>query len=182
MVRLRHFDNLGTARFVTFSCYHRYRLLRSEDSIGPFLEELESARRAHRFHVLGYVVMPDHVHLVIYPHGKLAVGRVIGEIKRRSAFRIISSWKEQNQPILGRVEVSRSGKTGHAFWQPRGYDHNCRTPETVREKINYCHMNPVRARLVAEPRDWPWSSYRWYIGDRQGPVYIDEIELLCEVT
>ena len=177
MARLKHYDNLGTVRFITFSCYHKYQLLRSEETIRPFLEEFEAIRCIHKFCVLGYVIMPNHVHLVLHPKGPMSIGPVIGEIKKRSAYRILSSWKSQDREILNRIMVLRGGKTGHAFWQPRGYDHNCRTPESVREKINYCHMNPVKAGLVTDPGDWLWSSYRWYHGDKQGIVQIDEMEL-----
>jgi hypothetical protein len=52
-----------------------------------------------------------------------------------------------------------------------------RTPEAAREKVHYCHMNPARAGLVADPGEWPWSSYRWYTGDRASIVQIDEIGL-----
>jgi len=177
MTRLRHYDNLGTVSFITFSSYHRVRLLTSEKTILPFLEELEAKRCIVPFSIPGYVIMPDHVHLVLYPTGNLTVGSVIGEIKKRSAFRIISSWKQQNKETLHRIRVCGRGKQNFAFWQPRGYDHNCRTAEITREKINYCHMNPVKAGLVADPAEWPWSSYRWYNGDKSGLVRIDEIEL-----
>ena len=177
MVRLRHFDKLCTARFITFSCYHRLRLLTSEETIIPFLEALETQRRKDKFHILGYVIMPDHVHLIIYPASNMAMGSVIGEIKKRSSYRILSLWKKQKNKILTKIKFSGRGRQQYAFWQPRGYDHNCRTAEFVREKINYCHMNPVKAGLVSEPAEWPWSSYRWYSGDRQGIVNIDELEL-----
>ena len=57
------------------------------------------------------------------------------------------------------------------------YDHNCRTLETVLEKINYCHNNPVRAGLVGDPGDWKWSSYGWYQGDIDVPIIMDKIEI-----
>ena len=177
VVRLRHYDNLGTARFITFSCYHRLRLLTSEETVLPFLEELEAKRRISGISVLGYVIMPDHVHLVLNPKGNLAMGVLMGEIKKRSAFRIISLWKQQRKVVLDRIKTPSGRKQDFAFWQPRGYDHNCRTAETTREKINYCHMNPVKAGLVSNPGEWPWSSYRWYAGDETGLVQIDAIEL-----
>ena len=177
VVRLRHYDNLGTARFITFSCYHRLRLLTSDETILPFLEELEAKRRIASFSALGYVIMPDHVHLVLHPTGNLAMGAVIGEIKRRSAFRIISLWKREKREVLDRIRAPSGRMQDYAFWQPRGYDHNCRSAEFTRDKINYCHMNPVKAGLISDPSEWPWSSYRWYNGDKSGIVQIDAIEL-----
>lgn len=177
MVKLRHFDSLGQARFITFSCYHRLQLLNSDETVIPFLEALENHRKKDNFHVLGYVVMPDHIHLVLCPLQKIALGSVIGEIKKQSFYKILSTWKKQNKPILKRMTVSGRGRQQYAFWQPRGYDHNCRTSEFVREKINYCHMNPVKAGLVTDPGDWSWSSYKWYCGDTTGLVQVECVEL-----
>jgi putative transposase len=63
-----------------------------------------------------------------------------------------------------------------AVWQRRCYDHNCRTPEIVVEKLKYCHDNPVKRGLVNHPEDWPWSSYNWYQGRRDGIFEIDGYE------
>ena len=177
MPRLRHFENLSTARAINFSCYKRYSLLRSEAVILPFVTELERARQNHGIHILGYVIMPNHVHIILHPTGELELGPIIGEIKARSARTVLTRWREERSSILERLRVIRQGKTGYAFWQARCYDHNCRTVESVREKIAYCHLNPVRAGLVAAPGDWRWSSYRWYHGMDDIVLEIDGIEL-----
>jgi len=51
--------------FVTTSCYHRWPLLARAEDRDLFLETLEEVRRSYRFVVVGYVVMPEHVHLLI---------------------------------------------------------------------------------------------------------------------
>jgi len=162
MPRLRHYDHLGTVRAVNFSCYRRLKLLREEREIRVVLQEIDKARARHQFALLGYVVMPSHVHLIIYPPDTIELGSVIGQIKSRSGRRILESWRASNHPVLSQLAIQRAGQQRYAFWQRRCYDHNCRTPEAVREKIEYCHLNPVRAGLVSDPGDWPWSSYRWY--------------------
>jgi putative transposase len=173
MPLLRHFDHLNTARFVTFTCFRRLQLLTSDDVIQIVLELLDVTRLRHEFRLLGYVIMPEHVHLVLHPKPETKLGPVIGEFKSRSAARIIGS------PLMTLPDVCRIVRHGterKAFWQPRCYDHNCRTPETVMEKIHYCHNNPVKRRLVAEPREWKWSSYNWYCGERTVPISIDRFE------
>ncbi len=85
MVKLRHYDYLGTVRFITFSCCHRLPLLNSSETIVPFLDPLEANRQKYVFHIYGYVVMPEQVHLVLYPLRKVAIGPVIGEIKKQSS-------------------------------------------------------------------------------------------------
>jgi len=178
MPHLRHHDSLETARAINFSCYRRYSLLQSESEIMPFITELDAARRRHGFYILGYVIMPSHVHLVLLPPAHIQLGRVIGEIKARSAGAILRQWRKNDVHRLEKVTRLRNGKIQYSFWQSRCYDHNCRTPDTVREKINYCHMNPVRAGLVADPADWKWSSYRWYHGMDDVVLEIDGIDLL----
>ncbi len=179
MVNLKHYDNTGTARFITFSCYRRYRLLSKKNLLNKFLGHLETFRMTHELLILGYVLMPNHIHLVIYPQREVKLGPLIGRLKSGFAFEVISEWKSQNYYRLPGLEVIRAGKESYALWQLRCYDHNCRTPDKVREKIHYCHMNPVKAGLVDSPEKWKWSSYNWYNGKKDGTVFIDEVDGLC---
>ena len=163
MVKLRHFDNVGTARFVTFNCYRNEHGFQSESSKSDFLIFLNEARDNHKFKIFGYVIMPTHVHLILYPPDGMKLGLVIGEIKSRFARHILSKVKK-SQDSIG------------VFWQKRCYDHNCRTPETVIEKINYCHTDPVRSGIVQEQSQWKWSSYNWYNGEEDVPLIMDEMK------
>jgi len=178
MDRLKHYDKLGTARFLTFSCHRRMNLFLDPEAINLFIKSLDWIRKKYRLQLLGYVVMPNHVHLVIYPQEEVPLGRVIGDLKAHSAYHIINQWKSNHHQILRKMEVTRNNKSVYAFWQRRCYDHNCREIKIVREKIVYCHNNPVRAGLVSAPDEWLWSSYRWYQGDRNGPISIDDIPLM----
>ena len=109
--------------------------------------------------------MPEHVHLVIFPIDGTPIGKVIREIKSLSA----REWFKDKR--IGNPDSIR------VFWQKRCYDYNCRTPGDVREKIIYCHNNPVRRGLVGEPAQWEWSSYNWYLGRRDVPLQMDECEI-----
>ncbi len=173
MPRLRHFDNLNTARAINFSCYRRMRLLTDISDIELFLHFVEVVCHNCDISIYGYVVMPNHVHLVLHPSEDLRLGHRIGEIKSRSARAILSRWKSTGHRML-----SRLGPDGVLhFWQKRCYDHNCRTPETVREKIRYCHNNPVTAGIVGSPGEWLWSSYNWYQGCDDVPLPITGVEV-----
>ncbi len=117
----------------------------------------------HEVRILGYVIMPEHVHFTLHPPDGVRIGGVVGEIKSRSARDVLSKWKARSDQRLTKL-VNLADASEYKFWQPRCYDHNCRTPETVREKIEYCHKNPVKRGLVTSPGDWRWSSYGWYHG------------------
>jgi len=98
---------------------------------------------------------------------------VVGELKSKSAVAILS------QDVLELPDDCRVVKNGierWAFWQPRCYDHNCRSREKVLEKINYCHNNPIKRGLAAEPGLWRWSSYNWYVGVEDVPLQMDSID------
>ena len=173
MPNLRHYDHLNTARFVTFSCHQRLEFLTRPAIVEVFLQTLQWIRTHHGIRIFGYVVMPEHVHLVLYPPDSIRLGPIIGELKSKSASRIIS---EKLLVLPGACAKRKDGKVRQAFWQPRCYDHNCRTQQAVSEKIIYCHKNPVTRGLVAHPDQWPWSSHNWYCGAADTPLEIDRIE------
>lgn len=164
MTNLRHLNDFGTARFITFSCYRRLKFLSDSTSKELFIKHLDLVRKKYLFQLYGYVIMPKHVHLVLYPTVSLKMGLVIREIKSKMAREYFEINKE-NIP---------DGK--HVFWQKRCYDYNCRIPDSVIEKINYCHNNPVKRGLVKSPGDWRWSSYNFYQGDENIPIILDRFE------
>jgi len=177
MTRLRHYDHLGTARFVTFGCYRRYPFLGENFAALLFVEQLAAMRKTTGIKILGYVLMPEHVHLVLYPPDDVRLGVVVGQLKARTALAVLAAWAEHGVEVPRQLIVAGRGWRKHCLWQRRCYDHNCRTPETVREKINYCHNNPVVRKLVDDPGDWRWSSYRWYAGENEVPLAIDGIPI-----
>ena len=175
MSQLYHFNNLGSARFVTFSCYHNYNLFKTSETKDIFVKRLSDMRGKYNYKLYGYVVMPNHVHLVMLPTKETTIGQIIGTLKSITAREIINLWKDKELPIFEKLKVHRDGKERFAFWQRRYYDHNCRSKDTVIEKINYCHNNPIKKRLVTEPGEWKWSSYRWYNGKKDSLIELDDV-------
>ena len=167
MPSLKHYDDLRTARFITFSTYHRLKLLQTSPAPEIIVEQLARLRGDSGVRILAYVIMPDHVHLVLVPPDGQKMGIEIGRFKARSAKAILAE-----RGRLG-LHIPKRGSHHSAIWQRRCYDHNCRTPEATLEKIVYCHNNPVASRLVREPGEWEYSSYRWYQGERNVPLEID---------
>ncbi|MGB5105149.1 MAG: transposase [Candidatus Zixiibacteriota bacterium] len=175
MPQLRHYDGYGTARFITFSCYQRLQLIVRDDIRQAILRQIDIARIKYRFKLLAYVLMPEHVHLVLHPEEPTTIGKVIGQIKSLAAREIVEILQSENNPVLRKLEAYRDNYAKYAIWLPRCYDHNCRTTETMIEKINYCHGNPVKRGLVANPADWRWSSYSYYRESCAAPIEIDSM-------
>lgn len=137
------------------------------------IQQIARLREEASVKLLGYVLMPEHVHLVIWPPLDTRLGVLIGQMKARSAQGILRSWKGEIPRILSRGQAAQQ----HQVFQRRCYDHNCRTVDTVKEKIEYCHKNPVTRGLVKSPEEWRWSSYNWCAGRRDVPLAMDEVDL-----
>ena len=116
-----------------------------------FEDALERVRHRYRFVVAGYVVMPEHVHLLIGEPQKGLVRGVVHALKLSVAKR----------------------RPERPFWQGRYYDYPVLRHEKHIEKLRYIHRNPVDRGLVAKPEDWPWSSFRHYATGMRGTVEIE---------
>ena len=145
------YEHTGNFHFITFSCFHRLRYLSTASARDLFEDALERVRQRYRFVVAGYVVMPEHVHLLIGEPQKGLVSGVIHSLKLSVAKR----------------------RAERPFWLPRYYDFPVHNEEKRREKLRYIHRNPVVRGLVSRPEDWVWSSFRHYA---TGGVGIVEIE------
>src|SRR5713226_9590254 len=150
---LTRFHQSGQSHFVTFCCYHRRRLLATDESRRIFESALERARRSFRLQVYGYVVMPEHVHLLLSEPQQDTLADTLKSVKQGVSRRLI-------------------GDADH-FWQKRYYDFNIRNYPQFVEKLRYFHRNPVKAGLCERPEDWEWSSFRHYATGCEGRVEIE---------
>ncbi|MCP4684223.1 MAG: hypothetical protein GY867_02145, partial [bacterium] len=121
MPNLRHIDKTGTARFVTFTCYQRYPYLTDDAARQCVLDALNWLRAENNVKILGYVIMPEHEHLVLHPPEDAALGLLLGRMKARAARSILSRLRDPK--IEGRILLRSNGNAG--VWQRRCFDHNC---------------------------------------------------------
>ena len=194
--------------FLTFSCYHRRPFFRDAELCDLFLQARERVRRRYRFVVLGYVVMPEHVHLLVSEPQRETLSTVIQalklsfirsvEVSRGSSIprsRKTSETLRQAQGRLWGTPVRDDPKnktpgvphfspplrevgTANHFWQARFYDFNVWTEKKRIEKLRYIHRNPVRRGLVSSPEQWPWTSFRWHLCGEPGPVRINDTDIM----
>lgn len=173
----RRYNDYGHAHFLTFSCLRRQPFFRSDRACRWFLKALCAARSIHEFDVWAYVLMPEHVHLLIWPRKpSYSISDILTDLKQpvtRTAVRFV---REHSPGFLPRMQAEiREGKPVNRFWQRGGgYDRNIWTDPEVIEKINYIHENPVRRGLAVSPVDYRWSSARAYAG-------WDDVDLALDV-
>ena len=173
--RCKRWDIPWDAHWLTFSCFQRRPFFRGRESPGWFLESLDAARGRWAFDLWGYVVMPEHVHLLLLPQEGVTIRSILRAVKQPTARRAIR-WFERNRPSFLEQMTERrpGGKVTRRFWQTGGgYDRNLRSTRDVHEKLHYLHGNPVRRGLVASPGDWPWSSWRAWEDGTNEPIAID---------
>lgn len=160
-MRHRRNDNTpGDAHELTFSCYGRKPWLRSDRVCHWFLENLKVARKEHHFEVWAYVLMPEHVHLLVWPKSAPCdIACIRDAIKAPVGRQVIEHVSLYRKDWLPNMTRKRGRRTERLFWQSGGgYDRNVRNMKTLQAMIDYIHLNPVRRGLVERARDWPWSS------------------------
>ena len=138
--RLHRHQTLGHLHFLTFSCQDRQPYLEPPAAKALFESVLESRRKKYGFHIHSYVVMPEHVHLLVSEPPAQPLSKAIASIKR---------------------EVSRLCPET-PFWLPRYYAFNVFSNQKRIEKLRYIHRNPVTRGLAIKPEDYFWSSFREY--------------------
>ncbi len=151
---LRRFQQIRQMHFITFSCYRRQPKLSTARARSVFEHSLERTRRAYEFCVAGYVVMPEHVHLLLTEPESRPLATALQALKQS-------------------VSRTLSLRAPEPFWQARYYDFNVWSEEKRVEKLRYIHRNPVARGLVKRPEDWPWSSFRHYAIGTEGTVEIE---------
>jgi REP-associated tyrosine transposase len=141
----------GGFHFVTFSCFHRLPLLGTACARELFESALERIRVRYQIAVAGYVVMPEHVHILMSEPRNGLLARALQALKLSVAPRRDES----------------------PFWQARYYDFNVHLADKMTEKLRYIHRNPVKRGLVDKPAAWEWSSFGHYATGNRGAVEIE---------
>ena len=160
--------------FVTFSCYRRRRYLGTARARNRFVKILNEVRNRYKFALIGYVLMPEHVHLLISEPAKGNPSKVIQVLKQRVS-RSLRLPKPGPANQL-RLLFARDLEESPAFWQRRFYDFNVWSERKIKEKLRYMHRNPVDRKLVEHPKDWPWSSWSFYETGKDGLIQIDVLK------
>jgi putative transposase len=145
--------------FLTCSCYRRLPLFASVRAKNMFVKILGEVRDRHVFSLAGYVVMPNHIHLLISEPAKGTPSTVMQVLKQRVSRRLRRKPRKLTSSQQLRLPFRQAHDLIPLFWQARFYDFNVGSQGKFVEKVHYMHMNPVKRKLVAHPKDWPWSSF-----------------------
>lgn len=148
MPRLRRFTEGQYCYFVTAGTQDRRPLFRDSLLCQILIKNLEFYRNRMKFALHGYVIMPDHIHLLVTPRQPATVSDVMRNLKSYAS-------KEIQEALAMRGPI----------WQRRFYDRVIRSEERFRRALDYIHLNPARAGLVRSARDYEFSSYCFWEED-----------------
>lgn len=164
----RHFPP-GQLQFITTSTYRRTKVFESERFRWDFDEILRELRQEMGFLLIGWVLMPKHLHLLIKPEPAESTSRMVQELKKRTALRIVSALSANRQSSWCRKVLTRlrlpptvHSDSRYRVWQRRFYPFNVYSEKKRLEKLNYMHNNSLKRGLASSSDQWPWSSFRFY--------------------
>lgn len=176
--RFRRIDRLGDAHFLTWSCYRRIPFFEKERCCEWLAEAIVRVARGQGWKIWSYVIMPDHVHLLVLPtifEPGYSVSDAAKSIKQSVTRRTVA-WIQVEQPeMLERMlDLQPSGKAAYRLWERGpGYDQNAIEPLAIHNIIAYIHDNPVRRGLVETAESWRWSSALAWATRTHGVIPID---------
>lgn len=166
--KVKRFHDTGEFHELTFSCYKQMTLLTNDEWRTRLCETISDALLKHAFQLNAFVLMPEHVHMLVLPTSQIvSVSRFLIDVKVPFSSWIKAKLQATNSPLLRRLTVrDRPNHEAFRFWQEGGgYDRNLYSAKAIEASVNYIHLNPVRRGLCKSPVEWQWSSARFYLLD-----------------
>jgi len=171
------FNTPGHAHFLTFACWRGQQFLVERSTAEKFLRFLDDARTIEELDLWAYVIMPEHVHLLIRPRREqYDISKILRRVKEGFSREILKGWRNENPARLIDAADPRCHPIRFRFWQPGGgFDRNLWSHAAILGALQYIEANPVRRGLVSEPLDWEWSGARSRHGMEDVPLRIDPV-------
>jgi len=181
------------AYFVTSKVIYGIEIFRYQMPCQIMMDNLRFYEQRFKFDLFGYVIMPNHIHLIIWPRAKHTISDILRNLKEYSAKQIIAEIKNNRETLAPRPELGKNNtraglgscssqeglnrnqilvkfqkaarnikKQKYKLWQSRNWIENIYSQRFLQQKLDYIHNNPVRAELVKNPADYPYSSFNNY--------------------
>ena len=173
----RSWNDPGHAHDLTYSCHHRLPLLSRSRVRRWIVDAFERTRDELDVALWAYVIMPEHVHVLLHPRAPDYHMRRLLALLKQPVAKAARGWLEETARTkwLQRLTVVYPSRRVFRFWQPGGgFDHNVIREKTLSTIVDYIHANPVRRGLVPEPTQWEWSSARFWDGRSDVPLRMDD--------
>jgi len=177
----RHFEP-GQLQFITSSAYRRVPIFSTPSYCRLFVTSFRAARAKLDFLLIGWVLMPEHFHVLVQPGLAQSISKIVKDLKQRSAFAVLQALRSRSdlpscRALLRslRLPPTIHSKAHYRLWQRRFVPFNVYTEKKRLQKLDYMHNNPVKRGLVSSPGEWPWSSWRFYYLEERSLLEMDRL-------
>jgi REP element-mobilizing transposase RayT len=188
--------------FLTTTVVEFLPVFTTEARCSIILDNLVFYRKKYDFKLIAYVIMPEHIHMVLKPHIGTKIAEIMRDFKKYTSVQIRQLLEKEgdteclsvfmrNANLVKKARrvnhketkphsraVRSSDLTGYKVWMDRYDELAVYSPDVLLTKINYIHENPVRKGLVRRPEDWLYSSYRNYYFCDESLLSIDREDFL----
>lgn len=172
----QHYEKYGDLFFVTSTIVGFIELFDSKPICEIFTNALRFYQARGDMTIIGYIIMRNHFHMIVKTKAECSISRLIGNIKKYTSHQIVDHLERTQQTdLLRRLNKAalQEPTDDCRIWRPR-FDCLVLTNEdTIRQKLDYIHYNPVRRNLVDDPTKWPNSSARNYAGYTEVNLQVD---------
>jgi putative transposase len=175
---MKKFNLVDDIHFVTFKTYKNQSYFKDNKCCQLFLENLDKLRFKFNFKIFAFCIMPDHVHLLIYP--RVAANSFAAQDQATNEF--VATQKQNISFLIKNIKgvsarkINKYLKRSGAFWQRDFYDFNIYSNKKFQEKLDYIHTNPLKAGLVKDISLYKYCSWRNYELNDQAIFKIDFFE------
>jgi len=165
--------------FITTGAVQRAHIFRRDLIKRVLVDSLNTGRILSQYELFAFVIMPNHIHLILRCLDDYAPGDVMREFKKATAGLILRQYEaEDNQAVLDffAAAVKPGQNQKRAVWEDEYQAKNVFSPAFLRQKLNYIHNNPIQPHwaLVEHSEDYVWSSARFYIADGRALVPLSD--------
>jgi len=176
----KHWANVGEKHdlcFVTTTIEDFIPIFTIPDNARIIVSNLAFYRKRHGFLLHAYVVMPEHIHILLQLMGRIDLQRLMASFKRYTAKQLLQWCREQDKRDWLETFARRGAVDGedYSVWQRSFRSVPISGEQDALVKMEYIHGNPVRKGLVEYSQDWTYSSAAAYEGG-SGPIRVDLIE------
>lgn len=166
----------GSIFYVTSVIYNRIKIFSRPSFITPILDSLNYYRFQYSCKLIGFAIMLDHIHLLLYPEKAESITEFMRDFKRFTSGRItrqakiesITEWVEAFEGAGQKTE-----RADYKVWQDSFWEQTIYTEKFLEQKLDYIHMNPVRAGIVKSAIEYPYSSCRNYFENNNQLIEMD---------
>ncbi|MBI4665795.1 MAG: transposase [Nitrospinae bacterium] len=163
------------AYFITSTINQWAHLFHRKEMAGIILESLSTRAQQGKIKINGYVIMPNHIHMIITINEGNVLADFLRDFHKYTAKKIIETLNRDNDPLLSRFTVEKRDRKIQ-IWQKTHSPKKLISWEFLKQKLEYIHNNPLakKWRLCDRPENFAWSSARDYLG-QSGPLPVEVV-------